>query len=343
MACPYCYTKSILPVYHCPKCNEKHDRLWPGPYGILKRTCKCGEKLPTTFFNGRNRLTASCPSCENIIESLEARPVAIPIIGAPSVGKTFFLFSMVYYMKEIFAKKNGYTFEFMNVANKSLYDASISSLNAGMTLRKTTENDPVALNFFLSMNRSKSIFYFYDSAGEAFASTESLARHKFYHYFHGLIFIIDPFSIPAVYHQYESQLTTNPDIKPSSAPLEDVYGALIINIEKNYGVKVTEKITKPVAIAFSKIDAFDLQYVLGDDAVTKLLATDYTIKTEEEARQKVCKTFLENNNMGALARKMEWKFPNSRYFTIHSNGEKSVGIDKLTAWFLGEIDKSYRI
>ena len=147
MACPYCYTKSILPVYHCPKCNEKHDQLWPGTYGILKRTCKCGEKLPTTFFNGRNRLTASCPSCENIIESLEARPVAIPIIGAPSVGKTFFLFSMVCYMKEIYAKKNGYTFEFMNVANKNLYDASISSLNAGMTLRKTTENDPVALNF----------------------------------------------------------------------------------------------------------------------------------------------------------------------------------------------------
>ncbi len=34
------------------------------------------------------------------MESLEARPIVIPIIGAPSVGKTFFVFSMVYYIKD---------------------------------------------------------------------------------------------------------------------------------------------------------------------------------------------------------------------------------------------------
>lgn len=342
-ACPNCYTKSILPVYHCPKCNSEHDSLWPSEYGILKRTCKCGEELPTTFFNGRSKLRASCPSCKNTIESLEARPIVIPIIGAPSVGKTFFVFSMVYYIKETLTKKTGHKFVFMNFYNESVYNSEIKSLNSGQILRKTTENNPVALNFFLSKKRSKSLFFFYDSAGEAFSSSQYLSQHKFYDYFHGLILIIDPFSIPEIQRKYKNQLSTNPDIRPSNYPLEDVYDASIINLEKNYGFKVTKKITKPVAILFSKSDAFDLQSIIGKVAVDKLLASDNTIKTKQEAMNKLCKDFLSSNGMDALLRKMEWKFPNSSFFAISSGGKNSVGIDNATNWILSKIDKSYSI
>jgi hypothetical protein len=341
MACPYCYKKSILPVYHCPKCNAEHENLWPSEYGILMRTCKCGEELPTTFFNGRSNLRASCPSCKNTIESLEARPVVIPIIGAPSVGKTFFVFSMVYYIKELLTKKTGHKFDFMNPYNESVYNSEITTLHSGQTLRKTTENNPIALNFFLSKNGSKSLMFFYDSAGEAFSSTQHLSQHKFYDYFHGLIFIIDPFSIPEIHGQYKNELSTNTSIRPSNYPLEDVYDASIINLEKNYGFKVTEKITKPVAILFSKSDAFDLQSKIGKEAVEKLLAADNTIKTKQEAMNKLCKEFLSSNGMDALLRKMEWKFPNSSFFAISSSGKNSIGIDNATNWILGKIDKSY--
>lgn len=341
MACPYCYKKSILPVYHCSKCNSEHDQLWPGKFGILNRTCTCGQELPTTFFNGRSKLRASCPSCKNTIESLEARPVVIPIIGAPSVGKTFFVFSMVYYIKELLAKKTGHKFDFMNSYNESVYNSEITTLHSGQTLRKTTENNPIALNFFLSKNGSKSLMFFYDSAGEAFSSTQHLSQHKFYDYFHGLIFIIDPFSIPEIHGQYKNQLSTNSSIRPSNYPLEDVYDASIINLEKNYGFKVTEKITKPVAILFSKSDAFDLQSKIGKEAVEKLLASDNTIKTKQEAMNKLCKEFLSSNGMDALLRKMEWKFPNSSFFAISSGGKNSIGIDNATNWILGKIDKSF--
>lgn len=341
MACPYCYKKSILPVYHCTKCNAEHDQLWPSKYGILQRTCKCGAELPTTFFNGRSKLRASCPSCKNTIESVEARPVVIPIIGAPSVGKTFFVFSMVYYIKELLTKKTGHKFDFMNSYNESVYNSEITTLHSGQTLRKTTENNPIALNFFLSKNGSKSLMFFYDSAGEAFSSTQHLSQHKFYDYFHGLIFIIDPFSIPEIHGQYKNQLSTNTSIRPSNYPLEDVYDASIINLEKNYGFKVTEKITKPVAILFSKSDAFDLQSKIGQKAVEKLLASDNTIKTKQEAMNKLCKDFLSSNGMDALLRKMEWKFPNSSFFAISSGGKNSIGIDNATNWILGKIDKSF--
>ena len=343
MACPSCYEKSILPVYHCSKCNAEHDSLWPSEYGILNRTCKCGEELPTTFFNGRSRLMASCPSCKNTIESLEARPIVIPIIGAPSVGKTFFVFSMVYYIKEILTKKTGYKFDFMNTYNESIYNSEISTLHSGQILRKTTENNPIALNFFLSKNNAKSLLFFYDSAGEAFTNTQHLSQHKFYNYFHGLIFIIDPFSIPDIFNEYNSQLSTNTSIRPSSYPLEDVYDASIINLEKSYGFKVTEKITKPVAILLSKVDAFDLQNKIGKNAIQELLAVDKNIKNEQEAMNKLCKDFLSANGMDALLRKIEWKFPNSSFFAISSGGKNSIGIDNATYWLLGKIDKAYNI
>jgi hypothetical protein len=273
---------------------------------------------------------------------LETRPIAIPIIGAPSVGKTFFVFSLVWYIKEQFARTKGLTFKFMNNYNESNYNSEIAILNNGQFLRKTVENNPIALNFFLSKSKSKSLFFFYDSAGEAFASTQNLVQHKFYDYFNGLIFIIDPFSIPSVYSKYQSKLFGNTSIKPSITPLEDVYDALIINLEKNYKIKTTERISKPVAIVFSKVDAFDLQNVIGENAAQKFLKADGTIKTIEEARRQVCKKFLKDNEMEALYRKIEWKFGNSQFFAISSGGKNSIGIDRVANWLLGEIDSIYK-
>ena len=86
---------------------------------------------------------------------------------------------MVYYIKEILTKKTGYKFDFMNTYNESIYNSEISTLHSGQILRKTTENNPIALNFFLSKNNAKSLLFFYDSAGEAFTNTQHLSQHKY--------------------------------------------------------------------------------------------------------------------------------------------------------------------
>ncbi len=50
--CPECHSKNPLAEYFCPnpKCGAVHRRLIPSSYGILYRICKCGQKLPATFF-----------------------------------------------------------------------------------------------------------------------------------------------------------------------------------------------------------------------------------------------------------------------------------------------------
>ena len=90
-ACHECKEKSLIPTYICPKCGAKHTNLTPGIYGILHRTCNCGEKLPVTFFNGRKELSAECPHCGHALSDRESRPICIPIVGGRSVGKTAFI------------------------------------------------------------------------------------------------------------------------------------------------------------------------------------------------------------------------------------------------------------
>lgn len=92
-ACHECKEKSLIPTYICPRCGAQHTNLTPGVYGILKRRCNCGEKLPTTFFNGRKNLDAICPHCGTLLSNREAVPICIPIVGGRSVGKTAFNYS----------------------------------------------------------------------------------------------------------------------------------------------------------------------------------------------------------------------------------------------------------
>lgn len=93
-ACPNpdCQASFLIPTYECPGCGEKHTNLVPSKYGILKRTCLCGTKLPTTFLNGRGQLKAYCPECDTALSGDTAsRQYAFPVIGGPSVGKTCFI------------------------------------------------------------------------------------------------------------------------------------------------------------------------------------------------------------------------------------------------------------
>src|SRR6185295_6497492 len=68
--CPDCHSKNPLAEYFCPKCGNVHRRLIPSSYGILYRTCKCGQKLPATFFLQRGNLAAACPDCKRMLGGL---------------------------------------------------------------------------------------------------------------------------------------------------------------------------------------------------------------------------------------------------------------------------------
>ena len=99
MKCPHpnCYKPITRPYYRCSSGQHEHRNLRPGLYGVLWRTCACGERLPTMFVFKLHRLNAWCPRCSRPVPSgLGSAPlIHLPLIGGSSAGKTALLTAIV--------------------------------------------------------------------------------------------------------------------------------------------------------------------------------------------------------------------------------------------------------
>jgi hypothetical protein len=324
-ACPVCHEKSELPVYFCPKCRAAHTNLIPNQYGIFKRTCKCGEKLPTTFLNGRSKLEAQCPNpdCTQAIDTHEATPVCIPIIGGPSVGKTCYMFSSVMELIEKIAPAKGWETPFLDGKNKAIYDQAVTNFENGIAPLKTSETTPTAFNFFIKSKKwsPDKILYFYDSAGEAFHDSRELLNHQFYEYLHGFLIVIDPFSIPELLNEYDQLMKTNDgEIRPSQTPLEDAFDRMLVHLEKNHNIKREQQVTLPCAIVINKIDAFNLEERIGHIAVKRYMARYPEVKNFKEAEDSVCKQQFKSWGLGNFLRNLDQKFKKYRFYTCSALG-----------------------
>lgn len=355
--CSVCHKKSELPVYKCsnPRCGKEHTYLIPSSYGIVKRTCVCGQKLPTSFLNGRSKLDAQCSECKRQLEIKEDKPICIPIVGGPSVGKTCFLFSASNELIHSFAPAQGWKTSFPYQQNKDLFDRAMQDFNHGIAPAKTGERTPVAFNFFLENKKwsPRKVLYFYDAAGEAFHENKELQTHHFYGFYHGFVIIIDPFSIPELLMEYEDRIKSGGvDVRAGLEMLEDTYDAMLLNLEKNFKIKRTEMVKKPVAIVINKVDAFDLENRLGHTAVRNYMSRHPEVGDFLNAQDLMLKEQLKGWGLGNYLRKLEQKFKKYRFFTIsalgrspQNSGDKFVPLrasDPLL-WLLGEADKDLKI
>lgn len=352
-ACPFCHYKTDIPVYHCPQCKIAHTRLIPSKYGVLSRDCQCGTSIPTTFFNGRRNLDASCPDpkCKRNLKSGENTPICIPIVGGPSVGKTCFLFASIRELKTNYAPSRKWGFRFLDNVNEDNYKLFEKRFTAGTVPHKTVEMLPVALNFFLTHEQwnPDKLVYFYDAAGEAFMDTTILSQHRFYDYLHGIVFLIDPFSIPGLMIEYQDDLKqSQADIRPSDMMLDDAFDAMIINLEQNFNNAVNDKINKPIAIVINKVDAFDLEQRIGEKAAKEKMLQDQSVKSVDEAIHLLCKEMLMQYQLSNFLRRIEEKFSDHQFFSVSSLGNMEgqqrqtfnpIRTGSPIAWLLGKADK----
>jgi GTPase SAR1 family protein len=330
--------------------------LIPSSYGIYHRRCQCGELLPTTFLNGREQLDALCPNCQTEIKTQESVPICIPITGGASVGKTCFLFSALHEFKDKIAPLHGWDVSFLEEQDEEKYSRTLTEFQQGAVPQKTvigSQSSPTAFNFTISSHQwqTKKTVYFYDAAGESFQDTGILKHHGFYAFFHGMIFIIDPFSIPEIYDMYQNQLATytNTDLKVSEILLEDTFDNMVVNLEKNFHVKREKHIKQPLAIVINKIDAFDLDKIIGQQAGRELMAKDASIQTLEEAIDQLCRQQFKLWELNNLLVKLEQKFTNYRFFTCSALGHlpmnntafQSYGAVEPLLWLLKQTDRKH--
>ena len=359
VACNECKNKFLIPTYLCPKCNALHTNLTPSQYGILKRTCNCGEQLPTTFFNGRKELSAICPCClqegkTTYLEDRESRPFCIPIVGGRSVGKTAYITAFSREFLENVAPKNGLEIEFYNEKKKSIYDEIKQDYNSGgtrMTARPQDkmQSSSVSFSFFVKHKRLKPerLVHVYDIAGEVFTDNNENEVQRQYEYCQGIILIIDPFSIPTVRMKYESTLSPQDIAGIGKADLNGIVNVFMNKLREVTGLSDRKMSKVPLAVVIGKADSGNFMNEFSNDRIRRLKASNPSLALDNnDAIDYLCRRFLIENEMGSFLNAIDLKFQKNRFFVASAIGHtrdagqyKPKGVLEPMEWIAGISDR----
>jgi len=260
--CPDCHEQMDIPIFVCPTCATEHSQLWPSIYGVFHHRCKCGYKLPTLNLLGRKKLIQKCAACRtpmnNEIGSMIN--IHIPVIGGPSTGKSNYIVMATAQLMEDYGKTRGYLFDFPDSNHRLNFESNVHRLSTGSPLVKTTDIIPQAYNLSIkrATNSIGNIVYIYDAAGEAYADETNTAQQIYYQFIHGLIFIVDPFSIDNYAHQHLTEIDAlRTSIRPSDLDVQKAFERMKAVLEATVGFKKGKRFSQPIAIVISKTDALN--------------------------------------------------------------------------------------
>ncbi len=349
--CPACQHKFDLPVYVCPSCGVEHSRLIPSKYGILKRECECGEKLPTTFLNGRQKLDGLCPHCGAPLSDAGAHvEVWVPVIGGPSSGKTCLITMAISQIEKNVAPQ--YNLEFTYKPNVSdnredLYETNMSAIEQGYTPPKTDASaSNMQMKYYqFNLNPPKgnvgNFISLCDMPGEIFTSDTDLAQIGLTQA-DGFIVVLDPLSI----QDYRDELAQDPSFDPysygaSDMPMDEVTTMLLGTLD-NMLHKNGARVKKVCAVVFTKLDIPGLEDKIGPAAVTNYMNSNKGADAVK-ATNAVCEKFLLDYGETNFVHVLKQKFTDVRFFTCaplghNQNGKQftPVRVEDSVLWLIGK-------
>lgn len=253
LECPACHERVTRPIYRCPAegCGAAHRKLVPGMAGVLRRTCRCQNTLPTLLALGKNKLSAQCGSCRNELpaKGLSAPTAHIAVIAGPKAGKSVFMHCAV--SRLMLTDEN---FEF---ADPRAMDSFKRNHELGVHLDpsralKTATVKPRAYNVFVGQGRARRLLYLYDPAGEHVESVDHLADAQFLAFTKGVVFIVDPFSLRQVRSDTDRAVLGKVSAS-NTAPKEVLERFVEALVERGFSRR-GNRIDVPVALVLTKCD-----------------------------------------------------------------------------------------
>ena len=327
--CPECKNRFLIPVYKCSKCGANHTNLTPGRYGIIYRTCECGQKLPTHFITGRDNLEAECPLCGTPLSGTGTKPICVPVIGGRSSGKTAYINAFSHEFIENVAPRNGLTVKHYNDETKKFYDQEITNDYRNGTTRMTkTETDinrtsSKAFSFIVQspkLNPDRMI-QLYDVAGESFVENSENEIQLQYTYCQGVIFMLDPLSISTVRNYLDERVNEVDKSSVGTLDVDLVLDVFMNKLREITGQSSTSVFNVPIAIVISKSDIHTVNKFIGDDIISDFLSErNLDMDSYSVAEDYVCRKFLMDNGLAGFVSNVDLKFKNNRYFKCSSIG-----------------------
>ncbi|AXX32184.1 hypothetical protein KCV87_31600 [Actinosynnema pretiosum subsp. pretiosum] len=258
--CPSCHERVTRPIYRCTRCDASHRKLVPGFEGVLRRTCRCQNTLPTLLALGKGKLTAQCADClqELPTRGLSARTVHIPVIAGPKAGKSVFMQSAV---SRLMLTDGGFEF-----ADPRAKDSFERNLELGVhkdpsRALKTATVKPRAYTLYSGTRLAKRLLYLYDPAGEHVESVDQLADAQFLRHTKGVVFIVDPFSLRQVRSETDRVILSG--VSASNTAPKDVLTRFVEALVEHRSARRDNRVDIPVAVVLTKCDG-----LLADTGVT---------------------------------------------------------------------------
>lgn len=217
---------------------------------------------------------ARCPKCDEALPSqLKLSNLMFSIVGSTESGKSHYIAILIEQMKRQ-AARFGWSFHAANDETINLYDRRFKRpLYENLaTIDKTQVGDrsasrPLIYSLcFSGAQTRRATLVFYDAAGERFNTQRELTRATRYLYHSsGVIFLVDPLQMPTARNlflkQFPGEEKALPELATDNAKVGNIFTRMINAFQEG---KVQEKISIPIAIALSKIDA--LRFLLTDEA-----------------------------------------------------------------------------
>ena len=252
--CPSCHRRVGVPVYECPTCQALHHRLVPGSLGVLARTCRCRQELPTLLVQGRSRLRAHCghDDCRGVLPlgGLTVPTRHVPVVAGRAAGKTVHTMAAI---ADLRARADEAAFAFGDERTETTFDEVESRLRDVSAVPATLPTAPLrAATFFLGAGPARRLMYVYDAAGESYQSSDRVSGLRFLGATAGVVLVVDPFALPSVRDRMLADDVALP--VHSTEPPGDILGRFTAGL-REHGARLTQgRVAVPVALVLTKCD-----------------------------------------------------------------------------------------
>ncbi|WP_030434599.1 TRAFAC clade GTPase domain-containing protein [Actinoplanes subtropicus] len=252
LSCPTCHHKVVYPEYECPGCGVHHRDVRPGKYGVVRRICACGRRLPTLLVLGSHRMTAFCPHCQAPMAegAGTAREIVVPMVGATAAGKTRMMLALATTMVEERPLPRLTTQPADTYTSGRLTELQTALRTKGDT-DKTLPGDAMrGMSFNLNGGRVRRLLHLYDPPGERLSSSARLHEMRFMRMADTFVFVVDPLAIPDVWHSLDAATQQRYQPLRSAEPPDFIFSQVLQNLE---GMGVEPR-RKALAVAVTKSD-----------------------------------------------------------------------------------------
>lgn len=360
--CPFCFRKidSSRLAYQCAgrgntNCKKEQDEVRAELTGSHVETYPTF--MPAVGRNGSTNCPTcggpakrrACPNCHTAlpIDFVDSKSPMIGLVGAKSSGKTVLMTVLVKQLREVVGRRFGADIriatdnpdghqgltEYQASREKPLYGGR--TLPAQTDAQAKQRRAPVVLRWRQESARRmggpvlhSTVLSFVDTAGEDLNDLETAFDLQYLSVCDALMIALDPFALPGA----RNRLNLPPEAigVEDDVPL-DVVARITELLRTEYKIKNNRKIQLPVAIVFTKIDAFYPTL----DRQSPIMARPSGVPAYEDADGQVVSehmlALMHQWNAADIDNHMRLNYADYRYFGVSALGAEPDYTNKTVA------------